>query len=51
MKATRILALGWVLGAFCVTAPNAQAPANLAEAKALSARSGKPLLIEFFRRG
>ena len=51
MRTARILALSYVLGALSVAAVNAQAPANLNEAKALSAQTGKPLLMEFVRKG
>lgn len=51
MSTARITVLAYLLGAFFVAGVKAQEPANLQEAEALSAQSGKPLLIEFFWQG
>jgi hypothetical protein len=51
MNKTKVLALAWVLGAVCLSGADAQAPATLEEAEALSEQSGKPLLIKFFHQG
>jgi hypothetical protein len=51
MTVKKILTSGFTLSVLWMAAANSQTPSNLQEAKALSAQSGKPLLMEFVRPG
>ncbi len=49
LKKTAVSAL--IIGAIIVGTANAQKPETFNEAKALSTRQNKPLLLEFFSEG
>ena len=51
MKINKTAALAIILGAIIMGTANAQKPKTFEEAKSLSARQDKPLLLEFFSEG
>ncbi len=51
MNIKKTTAFALVMGAMIVGTANAQKPETFNEAKALSTRQNKPLLLEFFSEG
>lgn len=51
MKINKTATLAIISGAIIVGTTNAQKPATFDDAKSLSARQNKPLLLEFFSVG
>ena len=51
MNIKKTAALALIVGAIIVGTANAQKPGTFNEAKALSTRQNRPLLLEFFRAG